>query len=159
MKQPRLRDSKQLDASIFRIGEIPRELIVKFCGSIVYNLYTGRTDISGDDWGDFFAEAIGGTHLSRPIGIADVVKNNTAWSMKTVKVAHPYDAKSVRLISGRCSPDYSYGIDDPHADVQKTGEAVLAIWNSRVDIAHSHYGNLRTGVLVRDPQLKDFCFF
>lgn len=31
---------------------------------------------------------------------------------------------SVKLISGRCSPDYSYGITDPHKDVQKTGEAV-----------------------------------
>lgn len=78
--------------------------------------------------------------------------------MKTVKTAHPLTAKKVRLISGRCSPDYSYGIEDPHADIQKTGEAVLAIWNSRVDITLAHYNAARVGVLVRDESLKEFTF-
>ena len=94
----------------------------------IHHIY-GRKDITGEDWGDIFSKAIDGKHLNSPLGIADVVKGKTAWSMKTVKTAHPLTAKKVRLISGRCSPDYSYGIEDPHADIQKTGETVLAIWN------------------------------
>lgn len=39
--------------------------------------------------------------------------------MKTVKSTNPLNSQAVRLISGRCSPDYSYGIEDPHDDIQK----------------------------------------
>ncbi len=38
--------------------------------------------MTGDDWGNIFANAIEGEHLSSPLGIADVVKDKTAWSMK-----------------------------------------------------------------------------
>ncbi len=150
MRRPKLRDSNRLMDSCYGIGDIPSDIIVKVGGSIVFIIYTGRKDITGEDWGDIFSKAIDGKHLNSPLGIADVVKGKTAWSMKTVKTAHPLTAKKVRLISGRCSPDYSYGIEDPHADIQKTGEAVLAIWNSRVDITLAHYNAARVGVLVRD---------
>lgn len=159
MKHPRLRDAKYLSNTIHGIGNVPEDIIIRIGGSIVYLIYTGRKDISGNDWGDIYAAAIDGQHLSSPIGIADVIKDRTAWSMKTVKTPNPFTAAQIRLISGRCSPDYSYGIEDPHADIQKTGEAVLAIWNSRVDIALSHYSSVRTGILVRDNSLENFLFF
>jgi len=66
---------------------------------------------------------------------------------------------SVRLISGRCSPDYSYGITDPHKDVQKTGEAVLGIWNERINIATDHYSRVRTAILVRSNDLLTYRLF
>lgn len=125
----------------------------------MYLLYIGRTDITGTDWGDAFAQAIKGIHLDSPVGIADVVLDKNCWSMKTVKNVDPFSAKNIRLISGRCSPDYSYGITDPHKDVQNTGEAVLGIWNERVNIANDHYSQLRTSILVRSDDLLSYTLF
>ena len=79
--------------------------------------------------------------------------------MKTVKANDPFSNTNVRLISGRCSPDYSYGITDPHKDVQKTGEAVLNIWNERINIATDHYSRVRTAVLVRSYDLLSYRLF
>ena len=79
--------------------------------------------------------------------------------MKTVKATNPFNAKTVRLISGRCSPDYSYGIEDPHDDIQRTGEAVLSIWNSRVDIALNHYPRVRVCVLIRNNDMTSFSLY
>lgn len=157
--KPKLRDGKKLNADIYPINEIPKEMVVDIGGHIVFQSFTGRKDISGDDWGNIFADVIGGEHLASPVGIADVVMGKMAWSMKTVKAINPHTAKNVRLISGRCSPDYSFGIEDPHKDIQKTGEAVLSIWNARVDIALCNYGRTRVNVLVRSNDLSTFTLF
>lgn len=159
MKQPRLRDSRNLILELYPINKVPIELINKFGADIVYMLYTGRHDLTGNDWGDIFAKAVNGEHLSKPIGIVDVAKDKTAWSMKTVKATNPFNAKTVRLISGKCSPDYSYGIEDPHDDIQRTGEAVLSIWNSRVDIALNHYPRVRVCVLIRNNDMTSFSLY
>lgn len=160
MQRPRLRDGKHLKTSeIYLINEIPDDVIVKIAGYFAYLLYVGRSDISGSDWGDAFAHAIGGTHLDSPVGIADVVKERMAWSMKTVKSSNPFNAKRVRLISGRCSPDYSYGISDPHEDIQKTGRAVLGIWNERINLALDNYNPVRTLVLLRSEDCLNYCIF
>lgn len=159
MIQPKLRDARRLAPEPYPVNRLPREHITQIGAGIVFLLHTGRKDMGGDDWGDIFARAIGGTHLSSPVGIADVVCDKMAWSMKTVKNRDPHAADSVRLISGRCSPDFSFGILDPHEDVQKTGEAVLAIWNSRVDIAMSHYPRVRVAVLLRDEDLSQFTLY
>lgn len=157
--KPKLRDSRHLIDNLYNIGDFPEDVITDIGASIVYLAYTGRKDMTGNDWGDIFAEAIGGHHLSSPVGIADVVKDRLAWSLKTVKAANPFKASNARIISGRCSPDYSYGILDPHEDIQKTGEAVLAIWNSRVDIAMSHYSILRECILIRNNDLTEFSIY
>lgn len=160
MEHPRLRDGKRLQTNEpYPINQLPDDLIVKIGGYLVHPLYIGRKDISGADWGDAFSDAIGGTHLDSPVGIADVVLGKMAWSMKTVKNSSPFTAKTVRLISGRCSPDYSYGITDPHKDIQKTGTAVLGIWNERINIAQDNYNPLRTSVLVRSNDLLSYCIF
>lgn len=122
-------------------------------------IYTGRKDISGNDWGDAFADAIGGNHLDSPVRIADVVRDKNCWSMKTVKAKDPFSTEKIRLISGRCSPDYSYGITDPHEDVQKTDNAVLNIWNERINIAADHYNRVRTVILVRSYDLLSYRLF
>lgn len=143
----------------YPLNEFPDNLIYAIGGYIVYLLHTGRTDMTGDDWGDAFANAIGGRHLKSPLGIADVTRGNMAWSMKTVKNASPYDASTVRIISGRCSPDYSYGITDPHADIQKTGVAVLGIWNERVNIATDNFNHVRETILIRSNEIDEFTLF
>ena len=158
--RPRLRDSKRLSTkTLYPLNVIPPEMITKMGGYLVYLLYIGRKDITGSDWGDVFADSIGGTHLDSPVGIADVVFGKNCWSAKTVKIPDPFSASRVRLISGRCSPDYSYGITDPHKDVQKTGEAVLNIWNERINIATDHYSNVRTAVLIRSYDCLSYRLF
>lgn len=160
MEQPKLRDIKRLKSQeLYPINEIPDSIIYKLGGYLVYLIGTGRKDITGNEWGDAFAYAIDGQHLESPIGIADVTLNEMSWSMKTVKNAHPSTAKTIRLISGRCSPDYSYGITDPHEDIQKTGRAVLGIWNERVNIAQDNYHQVRTSILIRSNDLKSYTLF
>ena len=160
MQRPRLRDSRRLSQpDLYPLNVFPDDLIYNIGGYLVYLLYIGRKDISGDDWGDVFADAIGGAHLDSPIGIADVVYGRSCWSMKTVKSARPFETSLVRLISGRCSPDYSYGITDPHTDIQRTGTAVLNIWNERVNIATDNYSQVRTAVLVRSYDLSSYVLF
>lgn len=159
MDSPKLRDSKRLNPRIHQLGKLSEDTIRKIGSGIIFIVSTGRKDLTGNDWGDLLAEAIGGEHLASPIGIADVIKENYGWSLKTVKNNNPFECEHIRLISGRCSPDYSYGINDPHEDIQKTGEAVISIWNSRVDIALSHYSPCRTAVLIRDDSLERFCIF
>lgn len=161
MEHPKLRDSNRLKThEPYPINEIPGEVIRNIGKKFVYLLCVGTKDLTGDEWGNVFAEAIGGHHLQSPVGIADVTFDKMAWSMKTVKKPNPHnDNASIRLISGRCSPDYSYGITDPHEDIQKTGRAVLNIWNERVNIAQDYYNPLRTSILVRSDDLLSFTLF
>lgn len=159
-QRPRLRDSKQLATqTLYPLNIFPEEIIHRIGSYLVYLIYIGRKDISGSDWGDAFADAIGGIHLDSPVGIADVVHGKNCWSVKTAKAKDPFAGTGVRLISGRCSPDYSYGITDPHKDIQKTGEAVLNIWNERINIATDHYSRVRTIILVRSYDLLSYRLF
>lgn len=159
MKQPKLRDSRNLVSEPYPLGQMPTEMITNIGAGIVYRIHTGRKDITGDDWGDILAEVAGGDHLAKPVGLADVAAPTMAWSAKTVKSRKPFAQNSVRLISGRNSPDFSYGIEDPHDDIQKTGEAVLGIWNGRVDIAQAHYPRVRVIVLIRNYECTEFVMY
>lgn len=100
-----------------------------------------------------------GEHFRSPLGIADVALGNTAWSAKTVVARNPVAAAQVRLISGRNAPVFSFGNDDPFADIQETGQQVLQIWNARVEEATQQYPNLRTVVLMRDMERFRFKIF
>ena len=79
--------------------------------------------------------------------------------MKTVKATRPRTQKRVRLISGRNSPDFSLGIDNPHANLQATGKAVLAVWNSRLNAARSEHDDVRVAILIRNMDTKEFALF
>lgn len=160
MERPRLRDNKgKRQFEIYPLGQIPPETIYKIGRSFTYHYLVGNKDLAGDKWGDIFAESIGGIHLGSPLGLADVVYKNQCWSTKTVKLAKPHKADKVRIISGRCSPDYSYGITDPHEDVQRTGTAVLSIYNERINIAKDKYEPLRAGILIRNFESFEFSIF
>ena len=97
--------------------------------------------------------------MGKPVGLADVVYEGMAWSVKSVKHDTPHEAKKIRVISGRCSPDFSFEISDPRADLEKTGEAVLSIWNERVNVAKDSFEPLRTCVLVRNFTSLEFLVF
>ena len=160
MPRPRLRDNRGRGPfELYPLGHFPNHTIISIAKWLSYYYALGKSDISGEDWGDIFAKAIDGDHLSRPVGLADVVYEGMAWSVKSVKVAKPFEQTRLRLISGRNSPDYSYNVTDPHEDIQHTGTMVLSIWNERVNIAKDHYEPLRTCVLVRNFNTFEFTLF
>jgi hypothetical protein len=160
MERPRLRDNRGRDPfELYPIGQLPDDVILRISKYIVFLFSVGNKDLSGDGWGDAFAYGIDGTHLESPLGIADVVLGTQCWSTKTIKSKNPHTQQKVRVISGRCSPDYSYGINDPHDDIQRTGTAVLSIYNERINIAKDQYEPLRSVILMRNFESFDFTVF
>lgn len=141
------------------MGCFPQSVIYEISRWLVYNFAIGKANINGEDWGDIFAKAIDGGHLSSPVGLADVVVDGQSWSVKSVQNANPHTCRELRVISGRNSPDYSYGIQNPHEDIQATGEAVLGIWNERVNIALDQFDFLRTAILIRNANTLEFTLF
>ncbi|MFP3479912.1 hypothetical protein SB780_34210, partial [Burkholderia sp. SIMBA_057] len=123
---------------------------------IAYEQAVGKTDLSGSDWESIFAKATGGTTLSKPLGLADVIINDYSYSVKTVKNNSPHSARSVRIISGRNNISYSYDIHNPLDDIQLSGQAALEIFNTRIQTAKSAYKDLVHSVLVRSPDLTQF---
>lgn len=160
MQRPKLRDNRGKGPfELYPLGQIPNEVIYEICKWMTYHFAIGKSDINGEDWGDIFAKAVSGEHLGKPLGLADVIYEGMAWSVKSVKIANPHTVQNIRVISGRCSPDYSYGITDPHEDVQSTGTAVLSIWNERINIAKEKFEPLRTSILVRNFNTLEFTLF
>lgn len=160
MQRPRLRDNQNLKSfELYPLGILPDGCIYSIGKWLAYYFAVGKNDISGEDWGDIFAKGIDGEHLGSPLGLADVIYEGMAWSVKSVKNDNPHKCKHIRVISGRCSPDYSYNITNPHEDIDKTGIAVLNIWNERVNVAKDKYEPLRSTILIRNPNTLDFTIF
>ena len=124
---------------------------------LTYKYLVGQTDITGNDWGDIFAKGIGGRHLGAPLGIDDVVYDKQAWSTKTVQAKYPHKAgNQMNLISGRNDVGFSFGIDNPRDDIEKTGTQVLGIYNERLGVVKSNYESLRTCILIRNMKKLEF---
>ena len=158
-KKPRLRGASKRRKEPYPLGEIPDRVVIGIGKQIVHRLAIGHKDITGDDFGGIFAEAIEGNHRNSPLGVADVVSNGCAWSVKTVKASDPFMKKNIRIISGRNSPDYSLGISDPREDVEATGRAVLSIWNERINEAMGSHDQLRVVVFIRNMATREFLLF
>lgn len=156
--RPKLRNNNNQDWP-YMMKTIPRDIISEMAKKITYLFYVGKADISGEEWGDILATGLDGDHLSSPMGLADVIKDGFAWSAKSVKCNNPHNQKNIRVISGRNSPSYSYGITDPTLDVQKTGSAVLKIWNERVRLALRDHDGLRISILLRNMTELKFTYF
>ena len=102
MQKPRLRDgNKKTSIELYPIGQLPSKALVEIGKAIAYKIAVCQTDISGDDWGDIFADAFGAEHLASPLGLVDVLFEKMAWSTKTVKAINPHTATNIRVISGR----------------------------------------------------------
>jgi len=158
-KPPKLRGKAKARKSPYPLGEFPDDLIFGIGKQIVHRLAVGHADIGGDDFAGIFANAVNGEHRAKPLGVTDVVWNGCSWSVKTVKANRPFDQETVRLISGRNSPDYSYGISDPRKDIDKTAGAVLRIWNERVNQSLNEHDDLRVVVLMRNMDALEFTLF
>lgn len=158
-KQAKLRGRGKARNSLYPLGEFPDNVVTGIGRLIVHRLAVGHADITGDDFAGIFAEAISGEHRAKPLGITDVTWNSCSWSAKTVQDKRPFTATSLRLISGRNSPSYSYGIENPNDDIQKTGEAILSVWNERVGQSLNEYDDLRIVVLARNMSTLEFTLF
>ncbi len=88
--------------------------------------------------------------------IADVEWESCAWSVKTVQDKSPFTQTSIRVISGRNSPVYSSGVENPFADIQATGKAVLKVWNARVNESLNEHDDLRIFIMVRNMSTLEF---
>ncbi len=155
-KEPKLRGQKKRRSGPYPLGQFPPQLAVEIGKRIVHRLAVGATDITGDDFGEIFAQSIGGVHRGRPLGIADVVWDGCAWSVKTVQDKSPFIQTKIRAISGRNDVNYSCGIKDPYSDIAATGKCVLEIWNARLNESLHEHDDLRIFIIVRNMTALEF---
>jgi hypothetical protein len=148
-KLPKLRTVNK-SVSAFPLNEFPNEFPFLLGKELIYLLASkGKPELEGSEWESIFATCIGADWKPSNVGLDDVVMGNTAWGAKTVKATKPSTQKKVRLISGRNSPNYSFGErSDQKADANLIGKLVLDIWNERVSAIREKFKHLRTIVLI-----------
>jgi hypothetical protein len=159
-RSPKLRTvSKSISA--FPLNNFPKEFPFLVGKELVYLLASkGKSDLEGSEWESIFATCIGAEWKPSNVGLDDVVMGNTAWGAKTVKATKPSTQKKVRLISGRNSPNYSFGErSDQKADPNLIGKLVLEIWNERVSSIREKFKHLRTVVLIKSNDLSEVAIF
>ena len=146
----------------YPLGEFPEGFAHTVAGELSAAIAIGRTDIEGKDWEKIFAKAINAEWRPSVVGLDDILVPNlsAAWGAKTIKKNNPFTAHNIRLISGRNSPVYSYGVSYIHALApSELGKKVLEIWNERVAVLYQKYKTLRTVVLVKGSGLKRISIF
>jgi hypothetical protein len=159
-KSPKLRTvNKSVPA--FLLNEFPKDFPFLLGRELIYILATkGEPEIDGNDWEKIFARSIGAEWQHSNVGLDDVVFGNTAWGAKSVKAPKPANKKTIRLISGRNSPIYSFNDSiDVSSNPNELGEHVLDIWNERVSAVRERYKHLRTIVLIRSHDLSEVVVF
>lgn len=158
-KSPRLRTVDKVKHP-YPLNQFPSDFGQKLGREIVYLLATKATpSLEGSDWEQIFASCIGAQWKPSNVGLDDVTFGVCAWGAKTVKSPHPHKAETVRLISGRNSPAYSFNQQNLDADAQELGNAVLEIWNARVESVRAKFSHLRTVVLVKSDDLTELAVF
>ncbi len=161
MPEPRLRTVNKA-VPPYPMNKFPASFIEKFGAEIVYMVATKSTmAIEGDEWEQIFANCIGAEWKPSNVGLDDVQLANCCWSAKTVKGSGDLgQKKTVRLISGRNSPTYSFGVDRiTEADPNQIGELVLDIWNERVSGIRQYFKFARTIVLVKGNDYSEYLIF
>lgn len=161
MREPRLRTVNKAVAP-FDLNKFPSKFIDTLAKEIVYMQATKSSmSLEGNEWEQIFAECVRAEWKPSNVGLDDVVLDNCCWGAKTVFGATNIEKqKTVRLISGRNSPTYSYGVDSiTSEDPNEIGKLVLDIWNERVSAVRQIYKFVRTVVLVKSKDYKDFLVF
>lgn len=161
MREPRLRTVNKAVAP-FDLNKFLSKFIDTLAKEIVYMQATKSSmSLEGNEWEQIFAECVRAEWKPSNVGLDDVVLDNCCWGAKTVFGATNIEKqKTVRLISGRNSPTYSYGVDSiTSEDPNEIGKLVLDIWNERVSAVRQIYKFVRTVVLVKSKDYKDFLVF
>lgn len=157
---PKLRNVEKIPPP-YPLNSFPKDLALKIGEQVIYILATKPTPVlEGAEWEQIFAEAIGADWKPSNIGLDDIILKNCAWGAKTIKSSRPWTQSSVRLISGRNSPSFSYGktIDTKH-EPNSVGTDILEIWNKRVEGIRSRFAHARTVVLIKSDDLLNLTIF
>jgi hypothetical protein len=159
-KSPKLRTVNKSVAA-FPLNDFSKEFPFLLGKELIYLLASkGKPELEGSEWENIFANCIRANWKPSNVGLDDVVMGNTAWGAKTVKAINPSAQKKVRLISGRNSPNYSFGErSDQKADANLIGKLVLDIWNERVSAIREKFKHLRTVVLIKSNDLSEVVVF
>jgi len=159
-RSPKLRTVNK-SVSAFPLNQFPKEFPYQLGKELIYLLASkGKPELEGSEWESIFATCIGAEWKPSNVGLDDVAMGNTAWGAKTVKAVKPSTKRKVRLISGRNSPNYSFGErSDQMVDPTLIGKLVLEIWNERVSAIREKFKHLRTVVLVKSNDLSEVVVF
>lgn len=157
---PKLRTVNKTQPA-YPLNDFPKSFPYHLGKELVYLLASkGKPELEGSEWERIFADSLNADWKPSNVGLDDVVLGNTAWGAKSVKALKPSKVKKVRLISGRNSPNYSFGErSDRKADPALIGELVLEIWNERVSAIREKYKHLRTIVLIKSYDLSEVVVF
>lgn len=156
--KPRIRDGKDTQRP-YQLNKIPKEYLNNIGKNIAYLIAIGEKGLTGEKWEEIFANSIGGEQLGKSLGLADVIKDDFSWSVKTVKSKNPHSQKTIRIISGRNNVNFSYGIERPLDDIELTGEAVISIFNERLKTAKANFKDLTHSFLMRSDDLTHYTLF
>lgn len=158
-ESPRLRKVDKVKPP-YPLNQFPVGFGQKLGREIVYLLATRPVpSLEGSDWEQIFAACIDAQWKPSNVGLDDVTLGPCAWGAKTVKSPHPHKTETVRLISGRNSPVFSYNRSDLDVDPQILGNDVLKIWNARVQEVRAKFSHLRTVVLIKSNDLTEIAVF
>ena len=149
MAEPRLKTVDKAKPP-YPMSKFPKAFVETVGLEIVFMMATSRHPaLEGPEWERIFAKAIDADWKPSNVGLDDIIQGAFAWGAKTVKASDPHGATSVRLISGRNNPEYSF---QTIADTEDgIGRQVLQIWNGRVEGLRAKFKELRTVVLLK-PQ-------
>lgn len=162
MSGPRLRTVNKAVAP-YDMNKFPSKFVGTFAREIVYMMATKQAmSLEGNEWEQIFATCVGAEWKPSNVGLDDVVLDNCCWGAKTV-FAGAKDIskqKTVRLVCGRNSPTFSFGVDkitSENPDV--IGKMVLDIWNERVSGVRQIFKFVRTVVLVKAKNFSEYLIF
>lgn len=161
MSGPRLRTVNKAIAP-FDTNKFPGHFVEKLTKDIVYMMATKEhMSLEGNEWEQIFANCIGAEWKPSVVGLDDVVLDNCCWGAKTIFGSiNISKQKTVRLISGRNSPSYSYGVDKITSEnPDHIGKMVLEIWNERVSSVRQIFKFVRTVVLVKSKDFSEYLVF
>ena len=159
MSEPRIRSLPKVKAP-YDLNNFPEGVIESIGRQLVGLIAVGADRLEGPDWEKLFAAAIDADWHPTNNGLTDVRKDNCAWSAKTVKNTNPFNAATVRLISGRNSLDFSYQESNVRSlPPEEVGRMVLAIWNRRLADMRTQFEHLRTVVLIKHNDFRRFALF
>lgn len=155
--EPRLRRAVKTHP-LYHLNNFPNTFPRAVGKEIIYLLATRKEPrLEGEDWEEIFARCIGAEWTPSNIGLDDVTlrANSMTWGAKTVKNRDPFNVSHIRLICGRNSLKFSFGIDNVHElTPDQIGEKVLQIWNKRVEEVRTRFSNVRTVVLIKGDDLS-----
>lgn len=145
----------------YPLNKFPKGFGYNLGKEIIYILATkAYPTIEGKEWEEIFANCINADWSPSNVGLDDITLGNCAWGAKTVKARTPAETESVRLISGRNSPIYSYGETNiADADPKLLGKQILEIWNERVSAIREKFMHARNVVLIKSETLDEVAVF